>query len=202
MIDHKKLIACKECGLILEKPHLDLQHQFNCPRCNGVIYRFGQNHTLIIILAVTTLILFFPSVFLPIMTLEILEIKQTTSLLETVFVFSNDGYLLLSVFVTFIGILIPFLMLILMLLILIPLNNGANPKTVSNYFRWYESLFEWQMAEVFMISIFIAIIKLQKMAQLQLEIGFYFFIAFLFFMFVTMVLFNPYEIWSEDEVSN
>lgn len=202
MVDHKKLIACKDCGLILEKPYLDLEHQFNCPRCNAVIYRFGQNHTLIIMLAITTLILFFPSILLPIMTLEILDMKQTVSLVETVLVFTNDGYVLLSIFITFIGVLIPFIMLVLILLILIPLYKGEKPKKVSYFFRCYELLFEWQMAEVLMISVFIAIIKLQKMAQLYLEVGFYFFIVFLFFMFVTMVLFNPYEIWSQDEIYN
>ena len=195
-------IACKDCGLVLKKPHLDLEHQFNCPRCNGVIYRFGQNHTLVLILAITSLSLFLPALFLPLLTLEILEIKQTTTLMQTVAIFINDGYVLLSVFITLIGVFVPFIMLLLILLILIPLQKGVHPKKVSYYFKMYEHLLEWQMAEVYLISIFVSIVKLQKMAQLHLEIGLYFFIGFLFFMFVTMVLFNPYDIWSEDEVPN
>ena len=56
-------IACKECGIILNKPKVDYKHQFNCPRCDACVYRFGQDYQTIILLAITSLILFFPSIF-------------------------------------------------------------------------------------------------------------------------------------------
>lgn len=56
------------------------------------------------------------------------------------------------------------------------------------------------MAEVYMISIIVSIIKLQKMATLSIGLGFYFFLGFLIMMFLTMSLFNPYDVWNDDEL--
>jgi len=200
MNKRENIVGCKECGLVLKKPTLDLTYQFECPRCDAAIYRFGQNYNLVLMLVITSLVLFLPSFFLPLLTLKILDISQTTTLLETLIVFADDGYIVLSIFIVFIGILIPIMMLVLIMLILIPLKRNVHPTKVSRYFKWYESLMEWQMAEVYLISIFVTIVKLQKMAEVKLEIGLYFFIAFLFFMFVSMIMFNPHDIWSKDEL--
>lgn len=193
-------IACKECGVILNKPKVDHEHQFHCPRCNSCIYKFGQEYLIIILLTITSLILFFPSIMLPLITLEILELQQTTTLIETVFIFFENGYIGVSLFITIIGIIIPFMMLILILFILIPLQNGASHTKIRKFFKLYEHLREWQMAEVYLVSVFVSIIKLNKMATLDIGIGLYFFSTFLLFMFLTISFFNPYDIWTEDEI--
>ena len=197
---HQNKIACKECGLILNKPKLDQEHQFNCPRCNACVYKFGQDYKTIILMAITSLILFFPSITLPLITLEFFGLERSTTLIQTVFVFFENGYIGVSVFITFIGIIIPFIMLILILFILIPLKNGASYMKVSGLLKTYEHLLVWQMAEVYSISIFVSIIKLNKMASLNIELGLYFFCAFLFFMFTTIIFFNPYDVWKKNEL--
>lgn len=200
MKELKNKIPCKECGIILNKPIIDYKHQFNCPRCNACVYRFGQDYLTIILMTITSLILFFPSISLPLITLKILELEQTTTLMQTVFIFFENGYIGVSLFIIVIGVIIPFVMLILILFILIPLKNGSSHKKVSIYFKLYESLMEWQMAEVYLVSIFVSIIKLNKMATLEIGIGLYFFCAFLFFMFITINFFNPYDIWNKNEL--
>lgn len=197
---HQHKIACKECGLILNKPKADYTHQFICPRCKACVYKFGQDYETIILMTLTSLILFFPSITLPLITLKIFDLEQTTTLIETVFIFFDNGYIGVSIFITLIGIIIPFIMLLLILFILIPLKNGSSHKKVSGFFKLYEYLLEWQMAEVYLISIFVSIIKLNKMATLHVETGLYFFCAFLVFMFITINFFNPYDIWNKNEV--
>lgn len=90
-------------------------------------------------------------------------------------IFFESGYTAISLLITFIGIIIPFFMLILIMSILIPLKFGKDAKFVSKPLKFYEHLLKWQMAEVYMISIVVAIIKLQKMATLHIGLGFYFF---------------------------
>ncbi len=196
----EKITICKDCGLVINKPQIDYKHQFHCPRCNAIIYKFGQDYQVVLLFAVTSIILFLPAIFLPLLSLEILELEQTTTLIQTLLIFFNSGYTAISILITFIGIIIPFCMLILILSILIPLKLGKNAKFVSKPLKFYEHLLEWQMAEVYMISIVVAIIKLQKMATLHIGFGFYFFLGFLIMMFLTMSLFNPYDVWNEDEV--
>ncbi len=196
----KDKLACKECGVILNKPKESHSYQFYCPRCDGIIYKFGQDYKTIILMAITSILLFIPSIMLPLISLEILGLKQTTTLIETVFIFFDNGYVGVSVFITFIGIIIPFALLVLILLILIPLKNKAKPEKISIFFKLYEYFYEWQMAEVYLISIFVSIVKLYKMATLEVGVGLYFFCAFLFFMIVTTLLFNPYDVWKNDEI--
>ncbi len=196
----KKITICKDCGLVLNKPTMDYKHQFHCPRCNAIIYRFGQDYQVILLFAITSIIFFIPAIFLPLLSLEILELKQTTTLIKTLLIFFNNGYIAISILITFIGLIIPFCMLILILSILVPFRYGKKAKFVSKPLKLYRYLLEWQMAEVYMISIVVAIIKLQKIAILHIGFGFYFFLGFLIMMFLTMALFNPYDIWNENEV--
>ncbi|AXH10169.1 paraquat-inducible protein A [Malaciobacter halophilus] len=196
----EKTSICKDCGLVLKKPKVDYKHQFHCPRCNAIIYRFGQDYQTVLLFAITSIILFIPAIILPILSLEILDLKQTTTLIETLLIFFESGYTAISLLITFIGIIIPFFMLILIMSILIPLKFGKDAKFVSKPLKFYEHLLKWQMAEVYMISIVVAIIKLQKMATLHIGLGFYFFLGFLIMMFLTMNLFNPYDVWNDDEL--
>lgn len=199
MVQDRKKVGCQDCGLILNKPFFDVKHQFHCPRCNAVIHRFGQNENLVIIMTITTLILFIPTIFLPLLTLTILDIEQTTSLIQTLSIFINDGYVLLSIFVVFIGILIPFILLTLIIFLLLKLKTKQHYPKILNL---YKELSEWQMAEVALVSVFIAIIKLQKMAELHIEIGLFFYVLFLFMMILTQSLFNSYDIWRQYETSD
>lgn len=194
----KNIVVCKDCALVLNKPQTDYKHQFHCPRCNALIYKFGQDYQTVLLLAITSIILFFPAILLPILTLEVLDLKQTTTLVETLLIFFKSGYVAISIFITFIGVVVPFFMLLLILSILTPLKFRKKSKYVSKFLKLYEHLLEWQMAEVYMISIVVAIIKLQKMATLHIGLGFYFFFGFLIMMFLTMSLFNPQDIWNEE----
>ncbi|AXH12655.1 paraquat-inducible protein A [Halarcobacter bivalviorum] len=196
----EKITICKDCGLVLNKPQLDYNHQFHCPRCNALIYKYGQDYLTVLLFAITSIILFIPAIFLPLLSLEILDLKQTTTLVETLLIFFKNGYTAVSILITFIGIIVPLCMLILIMSILIPLKLGKSAKYVSKPLKFYEHLLEWQMGEIYMISIVVAIIKLQKMATLDIGMGFYFFLCFLLMMSLTMALFNPYDVWNENEI--
>lgn len=196
----EKLNICKDCALVLNKPPLDYKHQFHCPRCNALIYKYGQDYLTVILFAFSSIVFFIPAVTLPLLSLEIMDLKQTTTLVETLLIFFKSGYTAISILITFIGVVVPLFMLILILSILIPLKLGKSAKYVSKPLKLYEHLLEWQMGEIYMISIVIAIIKLQKMATLDIGLGFYFFLIFLVMMSLTMTLFNSYDVWNDDEL--
>lgn len=71
----EKTSICKDCGLVLKKPKVDYKHQFHCPRCNAIIYRFGQDYQTVLLFAITSIILFIPAIILPILSLEIFRFK-------------------------------------------------------------------------------------------------------------------------------
>ena len=126
--------ACRECGLIINQPAIDVEHQYYCPRCQALTYRSGQKFSYIIMMSISALIFFIPAITLPILTLDIAGIVQTTTLVEAVWAFFDDGYAFIAVLVLFTGIIVPFLLLILILSILLPIHYGVEPKKIAPFF--------------------------------------------------------------------
>jgi uncharacterized paraquat-inducible protein A len=61
---------------------------------------------------------------------------------------------------------------------------------------------EWGMAEVYLISIVVSMVKLHKMGTLHIGLGFYVFIFFFIAYYITIVWFNPDDIWIDDALDH
>lgn len=196
-----ELTACKQCGTVVGMPEHLSPSQYRCPCCNALIHRRGQAFTDIIIMAVTTLLLFVPLTFLPVLSLNIMGIRSSATLFEALWQLYADGYYTIAVLSILTGLLIPVFMMVLLLLILVPIRLGYRPKTVALYYRIYDHMKEWGMAEVYLISIMVAIIKLSKMATLHVGLGLFVFVFFFLTFYITTVWFNPDDIWDEDAIA-
>ena len=190
-----KQTACKDCGVIIDIKSFDEASQYSCPRCHTVFYRPGESFDLVFVMAITSLFFFIPASFLPIMTLTILGQHHSVTLLEAVWFFANDGYFIIALIASGAGIVIPLALLSLIMMMIIPIKLNLSPKFVRNFYRMYEHLSAWSMAEVYLISIFVAIIKLSGMAELELDFGLFSFGFFLITFYITIIWFNPDDLW-------
>lgn len=197
-----KQTACKDCGVIIEVASLDEDMQYACPRCHTVFYRPGQDFNLVLVMALTAFLFFIPAIFLPIMTLTILGQVHSVTLIEAVWFFVNDGYIIIALIAAGSGVAIPLTVLALIVMMIIPLKMGESPVKVRHFYRWYEHLSAWAMAEVYLISIFVAIIKLGGMAELELDYGLYSFGFFLICFYITITWFNPDDLWNKNAMEN
>ena len=179
---------------------LDLS-QYRCPCCDGLLHRRGQPFSDNIIMAVTSLLLFAPLTFLPVLSLNIMGMQSEATLFEALWQLYRDGYHIIAVLSLLTGLLLPPLMMVLLLIIVVPLRFGFRPQKVALYYRIYDHAREWGMAEVYLISIMVAIIKLSKMATLHVGLGLYMFVFFFITFYITTVWFNPDDIWDDDAVS-
>ena len=192
-----KHTACKDCGIIIEYSNFNSNEQYACPRCHSVFYRSGESFDLVLVMAITAFLFFIPALFLPIMTLEILGQTHSVTLFEAVWFFVNDGYIIIAIIAAASGVVIPLGLLALIIMMIVPLKYGAKPSSIRHFFRTYTHLTGWAMAEVYLISIFVAIIKLGGMAELTLDFGLYSFFFFLITFYITITWFNPDDIWDE-----
>jgi len=197
-----KETACKECGVIVNIPKKINFSQYRCPRCNALLYRRGQPFSYIITMAVTALLLFVPLTFLPILDLDIMGLQSSSTLFEALWMVYKDGFYFIAFVAMMTGLLIPVIMLILLLFILVPLKHGYRPQKVAFYYRLYEKMSDWGMAEVYLISIIVSMVKLHGMGTLHIGLGFYMFIFFFITFYITTVWFNPDDIWLDDAVDN
>jgi len=174
-----KQTACKDCGVIIDIKSFDSSTQYSCPRCHTIFYRPGESFDLILVMAITSLFFFIPASFLPIMTLSILGQHHSVTLIQAVWFFASDGYLIIAIIAAASGVVIPLTLLALIIMMIIPIKLGSKTEFVKKFYRLYEHLSTWAMAEVYLISIFVAIIKLGGMAELSLDFGLYSFGFFL-----------------------
>ena len=149
-------------------------------------------------MAVTTLMLFVPLTFLPIMTLNIMGMHASATLFEALWHLVYDGYGFIAFLSIVTALLLPVVLMTLLLLMLVPLAMGVTPKRIALYYRLYEHAREWGMVEVYLISIAVAIVKLNDMAMLQVDTGLFLFIFFAMTFYITTVWFNPDDIWDDD----
>ena len=195
-----KKTACKDCGVIIDIKSFDRSMQYSCPRCHTVFYRAGESFDLVLVMAITSLLFFIPASFLPIMTLNIMGQVHSVTLLEAVWFFANDGYMIIAIIAGGTGVAIPLSLLILIIMMIVSLKLNSSTEFIKTFYRLYEHLTSWSMAEVYLISIFVAIVKLSGMAELSLDYGLYSFGFFLITFYITIIWFNQDGLWINNEV--
>lgn len=193
--------ACPQCGALVGVPSRFTPARYHCPRCKAMLHRRGQPFSYIIVMAVTTLLLFIPLTFLPILSLNVMGMERSATLFEALWQLFKDGYELIAMVSILTSLLLPVGMMVLLLSILLPLRSGKRPQNVALYYRVYEHARGWGMVEVYLISIIVAVIKLSDMATLHIGMGLYVFIFFAVSFYITTVWFNPDDIWDEDAPS-
>ncbi len=194
--------ACKECGVLLEYDKEDIDHNYYCPRCGARIYAPGESFHHIIIMAITSLIAFIPAFFLPVLTLEMADQTVSTTLFGTIWQFYDDGNAFIAMLVLATGLLVPLSMMVLLLLLLVPLHYGKRLFCMKGVYHIYMQTRHWGMAEVYLISILVSVIKLQTMGDLSIDAGFFIFLFFLICFYITVIWFNPDDIWHGHALSD
>ncbi len=194
--------ACKECGIIVEYDKNDTHHNFYCPRCNALLYAPGERFLYIIIMALAAFVSYIPTLFLPVLSLDMAGQMQASTLLDIVLTFYHDGNFVIGALIFFTGILAPLLMLGMLLFILVPLHFGKKIGGTHHIYHAYSTIKHWAMPEVYMISVLVAVIKLKTVGLLMIDAGFFIFIFFLICFYIAIIWFNPDDIWHNDALRN
>lgn len=194
--------ACPECGAVVHIDHCDTALQYSCSRCDSTLYHPGESYTYVLAAAISAFILLVPALMMPIMTIHILGIDRSVTLFEAVWFFTQDGYFLVALIAVAAGLLIPVLLLGLIFFILGALLLGYTIRDVRLASRLYGALKSWSMAEVYLISVFVAVVKLQGMATLDFNAGLFAFLFFLLTFYITIVWFNPQDLWWDHDYIN
>ena len=152
--------ACPECGAVATISTVTVPSNTHVPRCDSILYHPGEPYSYVLAAAISAFILLIPALMMPIMTIHILGMDRSVTLLEAVWFFTQDGYLLVALIAVAAGLLIPVLLLGLIFFILGALLLGYTIRDVRLASRLYGTLKNWSMAEVYLISVFVAVVKL------------------------------------------
>ncbi len=194
------LIVCHECDLLQAVPQVEHHGSLLCWRCRALLTRnVPDSIERTIALSIAGIILFAVANLLPFLSFGIGPQVTQTNLVTGVQALSLQGEWLLAGLVFFTAILAPAIQLGLMLYIFVPLSLGRPAAGTRVAFRLLQHLRDWNMIEVFMIGILVALVKLAQMATIVPGVAMWSFMLLIFIITAATASVDGRIIWQHLE---
>lgn len=196
-LDLDKLLACPVCDALNTLVNVDNRARGLCHRCGTTLSApKDRAMTQIVMLSATALVLMSVAIFMPFLELSAAGMTRRSSILDAAFAFSSGVTLPLTLAVTAFIIVIPVLRLCLLLYVMAPMALGWHPaRHAISAFRLSEDLRPWAMAEVFMIGVAVALVKVAGLASLHIGIAFWALVALVLVTLVSDTLMCRLTVW-------
>ncbi len=192
------LINCTTCRLVSRVRRTQTQGLTLCPRCGAQMFRRKPNslaRTWALIIA--AYILYIPANVYPIMTVISFEKGEPDTILSGVESLMASGMWPLAVLVFFASITVPLVKLLGLTLLLVSVQYRWQwrPKQRTILYRLTEAVGRWSMIDIFMISILVALVRLEAIATIEPGTAATSFAAVVVLTMVASMSFDPRLIW-------
>jgi paraquat-inducible protein A len=194
----ENLIACPQCDALHRVTKPLEGERASCRRCGAVLVtpRSGAV-TRILALSLTALILMFAAIFFPFLELEINGIHSQASVFDAALAYSHGLMLPLSVALTGVIILVPVVRLLAIIIALWPMFRGrAASERARQSFRLAAALKPWSMAEILIVGVAVALVKIASLATVLPGPAFWAFGALVIVSVLQDTFMCRYTIWS------
>lgn len=172
-----------------------------CQRCGALLYRNRKNgieRTLA--LTIAGIILFIVANTLPFLSFEMNGRITQTTLISGVAELYAQGYFGLAALVLLTAVLAPGVQLGLLAYTLLPLHLGQLPWHLSTAFRTLRQIQPWSMMEVFLIGIFVALVKLSETADIVTGLALWALALLIGVIAATASTLDAREVWKHVEL--
>ena len=193
------LVCCPTCDVLHDVPGtLPLGGRVRCVRCHTVLATARPDAVrLVVVLALTTLILMSIVIVFPFLQLKQGVFTARATVIDTIMSFSVGIMAPLSIAVGLFVVILPVAREALLLWALGPivagrgLLPGARPAL-----RWADRLRPWAMAEIFMVGVAVALVKLADLATLTMGPAFWSFAAIVVITAVKDTQLSGHSVWT------
>ena len=174
-----ELVICHKCHTVHKEIPIQDGAKACCSECGSVLYRYDSkliDHGLA--LSLTALIFFFVANLFPLVKIEILGHTQYITLTKTFLSLFQNGFYIVGMMCLFLIFLFPLLIMLLYFVIFAILKFKGSPRLLKELLILLSHLKPWNMSEIFLVSIFVALVKLIGYAQIHMGISFWALAAF------------------------
>lgn len=197
MMDPKELTACPTCDLLLQNQQVPPHQIARCTRCGTVLEAPKSGAmTRVTMLSITALVLMASAVLFPFLELSAQGLSRNASVLDAVMAFSGGTMAPLSLAVAGLIVLVPTARFVALIYTLGPMAFGWHPaRHAVAAFRFAEQVKPWAMAEIFIIGVAVALVKVSGLAQVGLGPAFWSFAALLIVTILTDTTICRLTVW-------
>jgi paraquat-inducible protein A len=195
-------IACETCGLMQQVEKLEPGSRAECCRCMSIIGRRKINslgRTAAFSLA--ALILYIPANIYPILRMNYYGAYSENTVWEGCVNLFKDGQWFVAGIVFLASILIPFFKLLGLFLLVITtkLRSARGRQQRTWIYKIIAVIGPWAMLDVFLLSVLVALVKLQQIATVLPGRGLLAFTGVVLLTILASASFDPRLIWEETE---
>lgn len=192
-----ELMACHECDFLHRIIPVPSRGKAVCTRCGALLYRDIPNSIeKVLALYLTALMFLIMTHAFPFLSMKLNGRIEENHFLSGAMALYRMGMGEIGGLVFVTSVLFPFLTIMGMLYILIPIKLGYRPWNVGWAFRIVKALMPWSLTAVFMLGILIAIVKLLDLATIIPGISLYSFVGLMVALTAAQVNLDPRVIWS------
>lgn len=190
------MIACHCCDQLYHYLPIPASAKASCARCGELLYRhIPGSLDRSIALYLTALMFFVMANVFPFLSLELGGRIEQNILLSGGLAMYEMGMAELGVLIFLTSIVFPFVTIISMLYLLVPLKFGYRPKAMGPIYRLVEAINPWGLVSVLMLAVLIAIVKLQDIANVIPGISLYGLVGLLISFAAARANFDPAVLW-------
>lgn len=170
-----ELIACPTCDLLHGAVAVPRGGRLRCRRC-GTVLLTGRPGVVdrALAAAVASVVLMLGAVFFPFLDLSVAGLTRSASVLDAALAFSGPLMVPLALATALLIVVIPILRASALGYTLLPLRLGRAPAPgAARAFRLATALKPWAMAEIFILGVVVALVKVGGMASITLGPAFW-----------------------------
>lgn len=196
------LMSCHACHQLSRIPPMLTEGEAICPRCEAHLHlRKPNSISRTWALLIAAYILYIPANLLPVMTVISFGKGEADTILSGVKELIHAGMLPIALLVFFASITVPVLKLLALtyLLLSVQYKSQWRPRQRTKLYRLTEVVGRWSMIDIFMISILIALVKLDAVATIEPGPGAISFAAVVILTMFAAMSFDPRLIWDNIE---
>ncbi len=190
------LIACPDCGTIEHMPPAPARGRLECWRCGHVLESTsGRSLDAALACAIATLLLLLPANLMPLMTVHVAGITDSTHLGSGLLTAWRQHWPLLAIMLGLQGVVLPFVRFGLLVVTLGAIRFGVGSGWVGPAFRYCEKLDIWAMADVFLIGAGIGYGRVVSQIGVQIDAGGWCFVCAALMTMVTRASLERRAVW-------
>ncbi|MAL78332.1 MAG: paraquat-inducible membrane protein A [Sneathiella sp.] len=193
-------VSCHICNLLVSDSYRR-RHGNICPRCGTALHRRkpdSMSRTWALLIAAA--ILYVPANVYPILTVVSFGQPTTSTIIGGVIELAAGGQWVIAAVVFIASVFVPIfkILALLFLALSVQLKWQARPRARTLLYRFTEFIGRWSMIDIFMISILIALVKLQALATVTAGPGAIAFAAVVIITMFAAMTFDPRLIWDTE----
>jgi paraquat-inducible protein A len=190
-------IACHDCDWLIKLPDkIPAGQRVCCPHCDAKQFTVRRDPiNKAIAISLSALCLMVLAVSFPFLAIETQGLSHSISLIESPLALYQQGYAMIGFIVLACVIVLPSLFLLNLVAMMVSLLVFGKNRLSLFHAKIIDALRPWIMADVFVLAILVALIKLIESANVILGAAFWAYIAFAITFVLTTTIVTKRQLW-------